>query len=196
MNLKNKFWTIFLLIFSLVSFSFFLYINSCFKINFIQDKSINKYPIKNLINNEIKNKTIYKKNTFTYTLFKNAEAYLTIPVIKLYNAPIKNGTSQEIMKQYIGHFESTSFYKGNIGLASHNRGMGANYFENIYKLNKGDIIFYTYDNIIRKYKVNKKVVIDSYDWSNLQNTSQNILTLITCVENRPNFRLCIQAIQI
>ena len=100
------------------------------------------------------------------------------------------------MKQYIGHFESTSFYKGNIGLASHNRGMGANYFENIYKLNKGDIIFYTYDNIIRKYKVNKKVVIDSYDWSNLQNTSQNILTLITCVENRPNFRLCIQAIQI
>lgn len=192
-NKKYIFFSIFYLVFS---FLLVIFINIFFKTNFIQYKSINKIPTKNINKDELNNKTKYEKNLFSYNVFKSANAYLTIPIIKLYNAPIKNGTSQEIMKKYIGHFENTSFDKGNIGLASHNRGMGANYFENINKLSNGDVIFYTYENIVKKYKVNKKVVIDSYDWSNLEETSKNTLTLITCIENYPNLRLCIQAIQI
>ena len=45
---------------------------------------------------------------------------LEIPAINLI-APIAQGTSQEVMYEYIGHFEDTAFWKGNIGLAAHNR---------------------------------------------------------------------------
>jgi sortase (surface protein transpeptidase) len=45
---------------------------------------------------------------------------IEIPVIALI-APIDEGTTQEVMKEYVGHFESTNLWKGNIGLAAHNR---------------------------------------------------------------------------
>ncbi len=43
-----------------------------------------------------------------------------VPVINLM-APIAQDTTQEVMKNYVGHFVNTSFWKGNIGLAAHNR---------------------------------------------------------------------------
>lgn len=45
---------------------------------------------------------------------------LEIPNINLV-APIAEGTTQEVMKEYVGHFEETSLWNGNIGLAAHNR---------------------------------------------------------------------------
>lgn len=45
---------------------------------------------------------------------------IEIPAISL-TAPIAEGTTQEIMREYVGHFENTSLWKGNIGLAAHNR---------------------------------------------------------------------------
>ena len=45
---------------------------------------------------------------------------IEIPAINLV-APIKQGTSQEVMLKYVGHFEETSMWKGNVGLAAHNR---------------------------------------------------------------------------
>lgn len=195
-NLKYKVLISIIIILFLLAL-FVRYKEVFFKNNFIQSIDT-PYNIveKNGENKENKNKEKVVKGTFSHKLFKGANGYLTIPAINLYNIPIKNGTSQEVMKKYIGHFENTSFDTGNIGLASHNRGLGANYFKNIHKLNKGDNIFYTYENVVRKYKVNKKVVIDSYDWSNLESTTNNIITLITCIENKPNLRLCIQAVQI
>ena len=43
-----------------------------------------------------------------------------IPSIGLI-APISEGTTQEVMREYVGHFENTNLWKGNIGLAAHNR---------------------------------------------------------------------------
>ena len=37
-------------------------------------------------------------------------------------ATVREGTSNEVLNQYIGHIEETATYDGNIGLASHNRG--------------------------------------------------------------------------
>ena len=51
----------------------------------------------------------------------NAEEWqIEIPIIGLI-APIAEGTTQEVMREYVGHFEHTSLWKGNIGLAAHNR---------------------------------------------------------------------------
>ena len=45
---------------------------------------------------------------------------IEVPAIHLI-APIAEGTTQEVMREYVGHFEETSLWKGNIGLAAHNR---------------------------------------------------------------------------
>ncbi len=54
------------------------------------------------------------------TEIKNEIWQVEIPAIDLV-APISEGTTQEVMNEYVGHFESTNLWSGNIGLAAHNR---------------------------------------------------------------------------
>ena len=63
------------------------------------------------------------------------------------------------------------------------------------ELEKGDEI--VYENIygIKKYKVETSQAILETDWSLLEDSSENKITLITCIANRPNQRLCVQAIE-
>lgn len=121
--------------------------------------------------------------------------YLSIPSISLEKAPIKEGIDEVTLNEYIGHFPSTSKTDGNIGLAAHNRGYKNNYFMNINKLRIGDEIIYRVDDISKKYKVEKKIEIDSYDWSYLNQTADNRITLITCIDNNPTKRLVVQAVE-
>ena len=100
------------------------------------------------------------------------------------------------MDDYIGHFEETTKENGNVGLAAHNRGYKNNYFQDLKKLQEGDIIFYNYKGKIKEYKVTKHVIIKDTDWSYLEGTEQNTITLITCVENEPEYRRCIQGEEI
>ena len=83
-----------------------------------------------------------------------------------------------------------------MGLAGHNRGYEYNYFENLKKLKKEDEIIYKYLDYKETYKIDKIEIIKNTDWSYLNNTEENRITLITCVENEPQYRRCIQAVQI
>ena len=125
----------------------------------------------------------------------NERWYLEIPKINL-RADIKEGTTKEIMDDYIGHFEETTKEKGNVGLAAHNRGYKNNYFQDLKKLKEGDIIFYNYQGRTIEYEVTKHVIIKDTDWSYLEETEENMITLITCVENEPEYRRCIQGEEI
>ena len=116
---------------------------------------------------------------------------LEIPKINL-KANISEGTTKEVMEDYIGHFEETTKENGNVGLAAHNRGYKNNYFQRIKELQEGDSIFYTYKGETKEYIVTKHVIIKDTDWSYLQDTDKNTITLITCVENEPEYRRCIQ----
>lgn len=131
------------------------------------------------------------------TVIQNNELLgtLTIPSINLIKAPIKEGTELSIIAEAIGHFTSTSITTGNIGLASHNRGSNANYFANIYKLKKGDEIYFEGIYKTRKYLVETVSKIDETDWSYLQETQDNRITLITCVKNETSKRYCVQAVE-
>ena len=133
----------------------------------------------NIINNE--NKVEEKENW-----------YIEIPAISL-KAEIAEGTTKEVMDKFVGHFEETTTWIGNVGLAAHNRGYENNYFANLKKLKEGDIINYYYNGKMRKYIVSKLVIVEDTDWSYLENTEENTLTLITCVENEPSYRRCVQA---
>lgn len=120
---------------------------------------------------------------------------LEIPSINL-EANIAEGTSKEILDKYIGHFEETKKNLGNVGLAAHNRGYKVNYFEKLKELKEGDLVYYTYKGAKRTYVVISKVIIKDTEWSKLKNTEDNRLTLITCVEDKPKFRRCLQAIEL
>jgi len=125
---------------------------------------------------------------------ENVLGILTIEKIGL-KATVKEGSTEEILKEYIGHMSETSKYDGNIGLAAHNRGNKYSYFARINELEKGDKIVYKTKFYERTYVVSKKVVIFDTDWSYLQTTKDNRITMITCIANKPNQRLCIQAVE-
>ena len=123
---------------------------------------------------------------------ENLDAWcLDIPKINL-KANINEGTTKEVMENYIGHFEETTKENGNVGLSAHNRGYKNNYFQRIKELQEGDSIFYTYKGETKEYLVTKHVIIKDTDWTYLENTEKNTITLITCVENEPEYRRCIQ----
>ena len=111
-------------------------------------------------------------------------------------AEVKEGSSNEILNEYIGHIENTSTYDGNVGLAGHNRGNKNSYFARLNELKKGDIISYNTNFATKKYKVDNIQTILETDWNLLKETDQNKLTLITCIANKKLQRLCVQATEI
>lgn len=119
---------------------------------------------------------------------------IEIPKISL-NANISEGVTKEILNKYVGHFPKTSKEVGNIGLAAHNRGYEVNYFENLKLLKEGDEIRYRHNKFEKIYEVEKNRIIKDTQWEFLEETEENMLTLITCVENQPEYRRCIQALE-
>ena len=119
---------------------------------------------------------------------------LTIPDILLENAPVKESTELSTLATAIGHFTNTSIYNGNVGLASHNGGDG-DYFKDLNKLKVGNEIYYQTRFGVKRYLVKTIKIIAEDDWSYLGETEDNRITLITCVNGKPNKRLCVQAIE-
>ena len=68
--------------------------------------------------------------------------------------------------------------------------------EGIENLKNGDIIIYSTEKGQRKYKVSLNKVIKETDWTYIQNTKDNRLTLITCEMNKKEYRRCVQAVEI
>ncbi len=183
---KNFLFLVVLILF--VIFISLLFINNKNKSKFkTPDINLNIYNDKN--EEKIQNINDMHKDTVVLN------SSITIPAIFLNDAPIKEGVEQDTLEGYVGHFPTTSNLDGNIGLAAHNRGYKINYFSNIHKLNIGDEVIYKLGDNVRKYKVDKKLEIDSYDWGYLNSTNDNRITLITCVDNEPNKRLVVQAIE-
>lgn len=120
---------------------------------------------------------------------------LEIPKIEL-SAEIEEGTSDEVLNKYIGHFEDTNKNFGNIALAAHNRGYQVNYFSKLKELEIGDEVIYTINDLVRTYKISSKNIIKDTEVEVLEKTNENILTLITCVENEPSLRRCLIAKEI
>ena len=178
---------------SIIIFSFIQLFFSNYK-NFSQKSYLKaRFNVENQIQNKVSNSLNNQTNS-QESQQETEEWYIEIPIINL-KANIKEGTEKETLDDYVGHFEETQKENGNIGLAAHNRGYKNNYFENIKKLKEDDSIFYNYKGKIKEYKVEKISIIKDTDWNCLENTEKNIITLITCVENQPEYRRCIQGRQ-
>lgn len=146
------------------------------------------------INQETKEEHIKNQNNQSTASTEEANWKIIIPSISL-EAEISETTTQETMNKYVGHFEETSKTIGNVGLAAHNRGYEVNYFSEIKKLKEGDEIVYKFYDFVKTYVVVDNKIIKDTDWSCFKGTEENKITLITCVENEPEYRRCIQGIE-
>ncbi len=118
---------------------------------------------------------------------------LKIPAIDL-SVKIVQGTDASALKKGVGHFEETSVWNGNVGLAAHNRGTNS-YFGKIHTLETGDEITLTTKQGTRTYVVTSVAKVTETDRSNLENTSENCLTLYTCVRDQRDLRWCVRAVE-
>lgn len=116
---------------------------------------------------------------------------LKIPVLGL-SVKVYEDESLESLAKGAGHFKSTSCWDGNVGLAGHNRGV-ANHFGQIHTLKIGDTITYTTKLGTRTYEVFYVGKIEETDFSRLERSNENMITLITCVRDVRNMRWCVQA---
>lgn len=119
---------------------------------------------------------------------------LKIPSLNI-NMKVWEGETNTSMAKGLGHYSSTSGWDGNIGVCGHNR--GAKYtIGNIKNLKDGDTITYTTVYGTRIYEVVTVETIASSDWSYLQATSDNRITITTCLANQPSKRVCVQAVEV
>ena len=118
---------------------------------------------------------------------------LKIPAIGL-TVKVYQGTDSAALKKGVGHFTNTSIWDGNVALAGHNRGMN-NHFGKIQTLEAGDTIILTTLLGTRTYSVVSVEKVSVNDSSGTAPTTDNRVTLYTCVMNQPEYRWKVTAVQ-
>ena len=119
---------------------------------------------------------------------------LKIPSIGL-TVGVYEGTGSAPLLKGAGHFEDTSIWLGNVCLAGHNRGV-RNDFGKIHTLKSGDTITFTTVLGTMTYAVSNVGKVAVTDVSGLSPTSNNQITLYTCVEDQPAYRWCVKALAV
>ena len=119
---------------------------------------------------------------------------LKIPELDL-SVKIYQGTGSSTLAKGVGHFTETSIWDGNVALAAHNRGANS-YFGEIHTLELGDRITLTTKMGTRTYEVYSVSKVSETDTSALASSTDNLLTLYTCVRNQSQYRWCVQARQV
>ena len=118
---------------------------------------------------------------------------LKIPSIGL-TVGIYEGTSSAPLLKGAGHFTNTSIWDGNACFAGHNRGV-RNDFGKIHTLKSGDTITLTTMLGTRTYSVSSVEKVSVNDSSGTAATTDNRVTLYTCVMNQPEYRWMVTAVQ-
>lgn len=119
---------------------------------------------------------------------------LKIPSLGI-NMKVYEGESNASMAKGLGHYSSTSAWDGNVGLCGHNRG-AKHVIGSIRNLQAGDTITYTTKLGTRTYAVVSVDIISSTDWTELGATSDNRITITTCLADHPEKRVCVQAVEV
>ena len=116
---------------------------------------------------------------------------LKIPSLNI-NMKVWEGETNASMAKGLGHYSSTSGWDGNVGICGHNRGAKYN-IGGIRNLEIGDTLTYSTVYGTRAYAVILVKTISDSDWSYLQATADNRITITTCLANQPSKRVCVQA---
>jgi len=122
---------------------------------------------------------------------------LTIPDIGLSVRVYEGDNYMALMERGVWHFRHASAWYGNISLSAHNVNLDGSpgYFLHLYTLRPGAVIRYQTALGVREYTVESITEISQYDWTLLDRTEDNRITLITCISGRADMRLVVQGIE-
>jgi len=121
-------------------------------------------------------------------------ATLKIPALDV-SVKVYQGTDSTQLAKGAGHFPDTSIWDGNVCIAGHNRGANC-YFGQIHTLGIGDTIKLTTKLGTRTYAVTSVEKISETDSSMLTATTENCITLYTCVRGQSAYRWCVRAVEV
>ena len=110
---------------------------------------------------------------------------LRIPAIGL-SVRVYEGTDSSTLIKGAGHFKGTSIWDGNCAIAGHNRGVRE----------RGDTITWTTKLGARTYEVTSVQKVKETDTSGTVPSTENMLTLYTCVRNQRTYRWQVQAAEV
>lgn len=119
---------------------------------------------------------------------------LKIPAIGL-SVKVYQGTGSSTLAKGAGHFPSTSIWDGNCCIAGHNRGVRDD-FGDLHTLEYGDTITWTTKLGTRTYEVVSVEKVLETDTSGTASTTDNRITLYTCVRNQRAYRWMVQAVEV
>lgn len=176
-------------------------ISTFFIVKYFMNKNKINYVYEEYSNDNTQNRLDTENNNIesdsTDNLMLHIDGENVLGVIKIdkinFEGLIYEGTSMQTLSKGIGHFENTPYIDGNVCLAAHNSNL---YWAKLHTLSTGDKIHYTCFLGTKEYEVSNISKISETDWSSLENTDTNTLTLITCVKGQKNLRLCVQAKEI
>lgn len=176
-------------------------ISTFFIVKYFMNKNKINYVYEEYSNDNTQNRLDTENNNIesdsTDNLMLHIDGENVLGVIKIdkinFEGLIYEGTSMQILSKGVGHFENTPYIDGNVCLAAHNSNL---YWAKLHTLSTGDKIHYTCFLGTKEYEVSNISKISETDWSSLENTDTNTLTLITCVKGQKNLRLCVQAKEI
>lgn len=146
---------------------------------------------------DIQNEIITEENTDLLDFAEEIDGRKVIGTIEIekidYKGIVYENTELSTLKYGVGHFTSSPYINGNVCLAAHNTDQ---FWARLKELSTGDKILYKTFWENKSYEVFNSSIIDETDFSLLENSNQNIITLITCVKNNKPKRLCVQAKEI
>lgn len=144
----------------------------------------------------VQNRIETQDTTTNDDLMLKIDGESVLGVIKIdkigYEGLIYEGTSLDTLAKGVGHFENSPYLEGNVCLAAHNTNK---FWAKLHTIQNGDTITYTSFLGTKEYEVNNVQEISETDWTLLEDTEENYLTLITCVKGQPSLRLAVQAIE-
>lgn len=115
---------------------------------------------------------------------------VTVPSVGIEMNVYETDDAMEDMKKGAAHFKSTSAWEGNVGLSGHNF---KSQFGPLTRVSLGDMVAYQTALGTRYYSVSAIETISDEDWSYLDRTEDNRITLITCIVGQDDKRLMVQA---
>lgn len=171
-------------------------ISTFFIVKHFKDKEKIDNIIENYSDENIQDRLDNEDIKSTDDLMQQIDGEYVIGVIKIdkigFSGLVYKGTSLDTLSKGVGHFDSSPYLNGNVCLAAHNT---SKYWAKLHTLKKGDKIIYTSFLGTKEYSVTDMLQISETDWTKLSNTTENMLTLLTCVKGKPTQRLCVQALE-
>lgn len=172
-------------------------ISTYFIVKYLKEKKKIENVCENYSDENISNRISTEEIKNRDDLIMKIDGKDVVGVIKIdkigFEGLIYDGTDWDTLAKGVGHFENSTYLNGNVCLAAHNTNK---FWSKLHTLEMNDIITYISFLGTKEYEVCNITKIDETDWNLLENTEENMITLITCIKGEHNKRLCVQAVEI